>query len=54
MNIKEARQKANLTQSQMAKMFEIPLRTLQHWENGDRNPPVWAEKLIVEKLNSLR
>ncbi len=50
MTIKEARQQAGLTQSEMAKDFEIPLRTLQHWEKGDRLPPVWAEKLIIEKL----
>lgn len=50
MNIKEARQAAGLSQAKMAKLFEIPKRTIESWETGERKPPVYVEKLIVEKL----
>lgn len=51
--IKEARQAAGLTQKQMATDFEIPSRTLEAWEMGERKPPKYVEKLIVEKLEFL-
>ena len=50
MNIKEARQAAGLSQAKMAKLFEIPKRTIESWETGERKPPTYVEKLIVEKL----
>ena len=48
--IKEARQTAGLTQKRMSELLLIPLRTIENWESGKRNPPLWAENLIVEKL----
>lgn len=53
MTIKSARLQAGLTQQKMSKMFEIPVRTIQDWESGRRKPPVWAEKLIIEKLKRI-
>lgn len=50
MNIKEARQAAGLSQAKMSKLFEIPTRTIENWESGTRKPPVYVEKLIIEKL----
>ena len=47
--IKEARQAAGLTQKGMSELLFIPLRTIENWESGKRNPPLWAENLIVEK-----
>jgi DNA-binding transcriptional regulator YiaG len=38
----------------MADQFEIPKRTIENWEAGSRKPPVYVEKLIIEKLESLR
>ena len=52
-NIKEARQKAGLTQAEMAKKFEIPKRTIESWEAGVRKPPKYVEKLIIEKLEQI-
>ena len=54
MTIKEARQAAGLTQKQMSDFFEIPLRTIESWDAGDRKPPAYVEKLIVEKLLSMK
>ena len=52
--IKEARQMAGLTQKRMSEILLIPLRTIENWESGKRNPPLWAENLIVEKLQMMR
>lgn len=51
--IREARIKAGLSQAALSDRFEVPLRTLSHWENGDRKPPAWAEKLLVEAINRI-
>ena len=48
--IKRWRKNAFLTLAQMAQKLEIPQRTIESWEMGDRSPAPWAEKLIVEKL----
>ena len=50
MKIKEARQAAGLSQAKMSSLFEIPKRTIESWETGERKPPVYVEKMIVEKL----
>ncbi len=51
--ITEARKKANLNQSEFARLFEIPLRTVQNWEANKSNCPAWAEKLIIKELKLL-
>ena len=51
--IKKARLAAGLTQAALSRRFEIPLGTLAHWEKGDRTPPVWAEKLLIEAINRI-
>ena len=48
--IKEARVAAGLTQKKVCELLGIPPRTLQDWDAGRRNPPAWAEALILEKL----
>lgn len=51
--IKEARQAAGLTQKEMSVRFEIPKRTIENWETGERKPPAYVQKLIIEKLESM-
>jgi DNA-binding transcriptional regulator YiaG len=53
MTIKEARLHAGLTQQQMSDLFQIPKRTIENWEAGDRKPPAYVEKLLVEKLTQI-
>lgn len=53
MNLKEARMHAGLTQAEMSERFEIPKRTIENWETGQRKCPVYVEKLIVEKLEEI-
>ena len=50
MTIKELRQQRGLSQSAFAKYFEIPVRTVQDWEQGKRKPPEYLVKLMQYKL----
>lgn len=52
--IKEHREKAGLTQKKFAELFEIPLDTVKSWDCGRKSPPAWAEKLIIEKLETMK
>lgn len=50
MTIKELRLQTGLSQTAFAKYFEIPLRTVQDWEQDKRKPPEYLVKLMAEKL----
>lgn len=50
--VKEARKAAGLSQSDFAGHLEIPIRTLQQWEQGRRNLPDYVLKLILFKLEA--
>lgn len=52
--IKDARLKAQLTVAEVGELLEVPIKTITSWEAGEINLPKWEEKLIIEKLNSLR
>ena len=47
MKIKEARQKYKLTQQQLSTLTDIPLRTIQNWEGGQRKCPEYLIKLLL-------
>lgn len=51
--IKEARLLAGLSQAEMSKRLEIPKRTIEDWETGNRKPPIYVEKLVVAELNRI-
>lgn len=51
--IKEARLKSGMSQQKMADTLEIPKVTIEQWETGKRKPPVYVEKLIIEKLEGI-
>ncbi len=50
--VREARKAAGLSQSEFAGHLEIPIRTLQQWEQGRRNLPDYVLKLILFKLET--
>ncbi|MEG1880155.1 MAG: helix-turn-helix domain-containing protein [Oscillospiraceae bacterium] len=50
MTLKEARKKANLSQTKAALLIGVPLRTWQNWEGGKRIPPDYVERLIIAEL----
>lgn len=52
--IKEARMSIGMSRAEMHRVFEIPIRTLEDWDSGKRIPPVWVEKLILEKLERMK
>ena len=49
-NIKELRELTGLSQSQFSKEFNIPIRTLQKWESGERIPPEYMEGLLKDSI----
>lgn len=54
MDIKEHRKAAGLNQKEFAEKFGIPLDTVKSWDCGRKRPPAWAEKLLVEKLETMK
>lgn len=52
--IEEAMEDAGLSVREMAEQFEIPIRTLKMWVEGQPVLPDWAEGLILEKLESMK
>lgn len=44
--IKELRKSTGLSQSKFAAKFDIPVRTLQQWEQGKSEPPVYVVKMM--------
>lgn len=51
MTIKEVRAKTGLSQSKFAEYFDLPLRTVQEWEQGRRKPPDYIPKLLERIWN---
>ncbi len=52
MNFKELREQSGMTRPEFSKYFEIPYRTVQDWELGNRVCPDYLIKLIEYKLNA--
>lgn len=53
LTIKSLRIAAGLSQKEFSELFEIPIDVVRSWDCGRRKPPVWVEKMIIEKLNSI-
>jgi transcriptional regulator with XRE-family HTH domain len=51
--LKKARAAAGLTQQKMADQMLIPKRSIENWENGDRTPPPYVQRFILNELQSL-
>ncbi len=51
-SLKEKRHKCGMGKSQMAMSIEVPLRTYQQWEAGDRTPPKWCQDMVIERIGS--
>lgn len=50
MTFKEIRQMSGLSLTEFSKAFNIPYRTLQHWEKETRKCPDYVLELIVFKI----
>lgn len=51
MTFKELREKSGMNLTQFSAYFEIPYRTIQHWEYGTRQCPEHLLKLMQYKLD---
>ena len=52
--IKALRITNKMTQKELSEAcFNIPLRTIQDWENGRRQPPLYVVMLIISRLEAL-
>lgn len=52
--LKTARKNAGLTQQDMADRTLIPRRTIQDWESGQRTPPPYVQRFVLNELESLK
>lgn len=50
--IKTIRASTGLSQAAFAAKYEIPKRTLEAWEMGDRTPPPYVLRLLALAVNS--
>lgn len=48
--VKELRSKTKLSQSKFALLLEIPLNTIQDWEQGRRVPPKYVVTMMEDSL----
>ena len=49
--LKEAREKLGLTQQGLSERLEIPKRTIEKWETGDRVPPDYVQRLVLKEMD---
>ena len=50
MEIKEIRELTGLSQTAFGNKYNIPMRTIQNWETGQRKCPVYVEELLEFKV----
>ena len=51
MDIAELRKQTGMSQSKFAAYFEIPVRTVQDWEQGKRKPAPYIPKMMKRILD---
>lgn len=54
MEIKDARIAAGMTQQEMSDKLDIPKRTIENWESGQRTPPEYVKKLVLRELERMK
>lgn len=52
-DFKAARLAAGLTQKGMSELMGIPFRTIQQWESGERIPPPYVKRFVLNELKTL-
>jgi DNA-binding transcriptional regulator YiaG len=51
---KNARLATGMSQAKLASTLEIPRRSIENWEYGVNEPPVWVQTLLLEKLETIK
>ena len=52
--LKSARNATGMTQQGMADQMLIPKRTIEAWEMGDRTPPEYVQRFVLNELESMK
>lgn len=52
--LKAARKAAGLSQQAMADLMLIPKRTIENWEGGQRTPPPYLQRFVLNELEGLK
>lgn len=52
--LKQARKAAGLSQQALADQTHIPKRTIESWEMGERTPPEYVQRFLLNELKSLK
>lgn len=50
MNIREMRERLGMTQTQFANRYQIPMRSIQNWETGQRKEPEYLRRLLERQV----
>jgi DNA-binding transcriptional regulator YiaG len=51
--IKALRADKGMTQEELALVWDVPLKTYQSWEQGNRIPAIWLRPWIIEQIKKL-
>ena len=51
--LKQARNAASLSQQGMADRMLIPKRTIEKWETGERTPPEYVQRFVLNELEQI-
>ena len=50
---KAARLTSGISRMAISELMEIPLRTLENWESGNRIPPKYVERWVLKELKDI-
>lgn len=53
-SLKTARKATGLSQQGLADRTLIPKRTIEKWEIGERTPPPYVQRFVLNELESIR
>lgn len=53
MTIREKLKEKKIAQTEFAKHYGIPVRTVQGWCLGERSPAEWLQGWILEKIDQM-
>lgn len=51
---KEARNETGLSVAKLAERMLISKRTLEKWESGERTPPIYVQRFVLNELEELK
>lgn len=52
--LKEARAATGMSQQKMADRMLISKRTIEKWETGERTPPPYVQRFVLNELENIR